>query len=76
MNASDRDLLLGEMSADVKHIKETTDENRATLKEQNGRIGALERWQARILGGVGMAAVFVPIIAIKGDDIIAMFKGG
>ncbi len=69
MNASDRDALLG-------RLDERTEITLEIVKEQNGRIGALERWQARILGGVGVAAVVVPIVAIKGDAILGLFKGG
>ena len=85
MNSAEHDKLLGGLDERTKAIKDTLDERTDTiltvltevhieLKKQNGRIGALERWQARILGGIGLAAFIATTIALKGSDILKVFE--
>ena len=75
MNDSGRDALLARVDERTHTIKEDVSEIKRHIQEQNGRIGALERWQARTLGAVGLAAVATPMLALKGGDVLKAVFG-
>ena len=75
MNGDDHDVLI-RVDERTNTILDVLTEVHIELKRQNGRIGALERWQARILGAVGFAAVVAPVVALKGGDIVKILEGG
>ena len=75
MNGDDHDVLI-RVDERTNTILDVLTEVHIELKKQNGRIGALERWQARILGGIGLAAFVATTIALKGSDIIKLLEGG
>ena len=56
-------------SSEVSHIKETTDEIKSLVKEQNGRVRALESSVSRIQG---VGSMFVVVF---GSLISWLFKG-
>jgi|TARA_R100001143_G_scaffold22366_1_gene23578 hypothetical protein len=56
-------------SSEVTHIKETTDEIKSLVKEQNGRVRALESSVSRIQG---VGSMFVIVF---GSLISWLFKG-
>jgi len=56
-------------SSEVTHIKETTDEIKSLVKEQNGRVRALESSVSRIQG---VGSMFVVVF---GSLISWLFKG-
>ena len=56
-------------SSEVTHIKETTDEIKTLVKEQNGRVRALESSVSRIQG---VGSMFVIVF---GSLISWLFKG-
>ena len=56
-------------SSEVSHIKETTDEIKSLVKEQNGRVRALESSVSRIQG---VGSMFVIVF---GSLISWLFKG-
>ena len=56
-------------SSQVTHIKETTDEIKTLVKEQNGRVRALESSVSRIQG---VGSMFVVVF---GSLISWLFKG-
>jgi regulator of sirC expression with transglutaminase-like and TPR domain len=56
-------------SSEVTHIKETTDEIKTLVKEQNGRVRALESSVSRIQG---VGSMFVVVF---GSLISWLFKG-
>ena len=56
-------------SSEVSHIKETTDEIKSLVKEQNGRVRALESSLSRIQG---VGSMFVVVF---GSLISWLFKG-
>ena len=56
-------------SSEVSHIKETTDEIKSLVKEQNGRVRALESSVSRIQGVGSM------IVVVFGSLISWLFKG-
>tara|TARA_R100001443_G_scaffold50509_1_gene62620 strand:- start:220 stop:474 length:255 start_codon:yes stop_codon:yes gene_type:complete len=56
-------------SSEVSHIKETTDEIKTLVKEQNGRVRALESSVSRIQG---VGSMFVVVF---GSLISWLFKG-
>ena len=56
-------------SSEVSHIKETTDEIKSLVKEQNGRMRALESSVSRIQG---VGSMFVVVF---GSLISWLFKG-
>ena len=75
MNDDDHDVLI-RVDERTNTILNRVEEVHIELKKQNGRIGALERWQARILGGIGLAAFVATTIALKGSDIVKLLEGG
>ena len=75
MNGDDHDVLI-RVDERTNTILDVLTEVHIELKKQNGRIGALERWQARILGGIGLAAFVATTIALKGSDIVKLLEGG
>lgn len=52
----------GKLLECVKTIEKNTDDIKARLDQQNGRIGRLERWRAYILGAFAVASFVAPII--------------
>jgi len=56
-------------SSEVSHIKETTDEIKSLVKEQNGRVRVLESSVSRIQGVGSM------IVVVFGSLISWLFKG-
>ena len=56
-------------SSEVSHIKETTDEIKSLVKEQNGRVRALESSVSKIQG---IGSMFVVVF---GSLISWLFKG-
>ena len=56
-------------SSEVTHIKETTDEIKSLVKEQNGRVRALESSVSKIQG---VGSMFVVVF---GSLISWLFKG-
>ena len=56
-------------SSEVSHIKETTDEIKTLVKEQNGRVRALESSVSKIQG---VGSMFVVVF---GSLISWLFKG-
>ena len=76
MNGVEHDELLIRVDERTNTILIVLTDVHAELKKQNGRIGALERWQARILGAVGFAAIVAPVVALKGGDILKILEGG
>ena len=75
MNDDDHDVLI-RVDERTNTILNRVEEVHTELQKQNGRIGALERWQARILGGIGLAAFVATTIALKGSDILKVLGGG
>ena len=47
---------LAVVKTDTKNIKEDTSETKEGIKLLEGRTSALERWQSKILGGLGILA--------------------
>ena len=76
MNGAEHDELLIRVDERTNTILGVLIEVHTELKKQNGRIGALERWQARILGAVAFAAIIAPVVALKGSDILKLLEGG
>ena len=62
-------IMNAKQSSQVTHIKETTDEIKTLVKEQNGRVRALESSVARIQG---VGSMFVVVF---GSLISWLFKG-
>jgi len=57
-------LLLGQLDGKVDMILAGQTVQRQTLEAHDGRIGTLEKWQARVLGGAAVAG-FVSGILVK-----------
>ena len=76
MNSGEHDELLVRVDERTNTILGVLIDVHTELKKQNGRIGALERWQARIIGAVGFAAIVAPVVALKGGDIVKILEGG
>ena len=62
-------IMNAKQSSQVTHIKETTDEIKTLVKEQNGRVRALESSVSRIQG---VGSMFVVVF---GSLISWLFKG-
>jgi len=62
-------IINAKQSSQVTHIKETTDEIKTLVKEQNGRVRALESSVSRIQG---VGSMFVVVF---GSLISWLFKG-
>ena len=62
-------IMNAKQSSEVTHIKETTDEIKSLVKEQNGRVRALESSVSRIQG---VGSMFVVVF---GSLISWLFKG-
>ena len=62
-------IMNAQQSSQVTHIKETTDEIKTLVKEQNGRVRALESSVSRIQG---VGSMFVVVF---GSLISWLFKG-
>jgi len=62
-------IINAKQSSEVSHIKETTDEIKSLVKEQNGRVRILESSVSRIQG---IGAMFVVVF---GSLISWLFKG-
>ena len=62
-------IMNAKQSSQVTHIKETTDEIKSMVKEQNGRVRALESSVSRIQG-VGSR-----FVVVFGSLISWLFKG-
>jgi hypothetical protein len=62
-------IMNAKQSSHVTHIKETTDEIKTLVKEQNGRVRALESSVSRIQG---VGSMFVVVF---GSLISWLFKG-
>ena len=62
-------IMNAKQSSQVTHIKETTDEIKSLVKEQNGRVRALESSVSRIQG---VGSMFVVVF---GSLISWLFKG-
>jgi hypothetical protein len=62
-------IMNAKQSSEVTHIKETTDEIKTLVKEQNGRVRALESSVSRIQG---VGSMFVVVF---GSLISWLFKG-
>ena len=62
-------IMNAKQSSEVSHIKETTDEIKTLVKEQNGRVRALESSVSRIQG---VGSMFVVVF---GSLISWLFKG-
>ena len=62
-------IMNAKQSSEVTHIKETTDEIKSLVKEQNGRVRALESSVSRIQG---VGSMFVIVF---GSLISWLFKG-
>ena len=75
MNGDDHDVLI-RVDERTNTILDVLTEVHIELKKQNGRITVLEKWQARILGGIGLAAFVATTIALKGSDILKLLEGG
>ena len=74
MNDNDHDELLIRVDERTNTILLVLTDVHTELKKQNGRIGALERWQARILGGIGLVSLIAATIALKGSDILKVLE--
>ena len=66
---SELTVINAKQSSEVSHIKETTDEIKTLVKEQNGRVRALESSVSRIQG---VGSMFVVVF---GSLISWLFKG-
>ena len=66
---SELTVINAKQSSEVSHIKETTDEIKSLVKEQNGRVRALESSVSRIQG---VGSMFVIVF---GSLISWLFKG-
>tara|TARA_B110000046_G_C12756436_1_gene298951 strand:- start:190 stop:447 length:258 start_codon:yes stop_codon:yes gene_type:complete len=66
---SELTVINAKQSSEVSHIKETTDEIKSLVKEQNGRVRALESSVSRIQG---VGSMFVVVF---GSLISWLFKG-
>ena len=66
---SELTVMNAKQSSEVSHIKETTDEIKTLVKEQNGRVRALESSVSRIQG---VGSMFVVVF---GSLISWLFKG-
>ena len=66
---SELTVMNAKQSSEVSHIKETTDEIKSLVKEQNGRVRALESSVSRIQG---VGSMFVIVF---GSLISWLFKG-
>ena len=66
---SELTVMNAKQSSEVSHIKETTDEIKSLVKEQNGRVRALESSVSRIQG---VGSMFVVVF---GSLISWLFKG-
>ena len=62
-------IMNAKQSSHVTHIKETTDEIKTLVKEQNGRVRALESSVSRIQGVGSM------LVIVFGSLISWLFKG-
>ena len=62
-------IMNAKQSSQVTHIKETTDEIKTLVKEQNGRVRALESSVSRIQGEGSM------FVVVFGSLISWLFKG-
>lgn len=57
---------LGALGADIASIKTDVAEIKTQTTRTNGRVSSLERWQAYIKGGLGLALTLIGwIIVIK-----------
>ena len=66
---SELTVINAKQSSEVSHIKETTDEIKSLVKEQNGRVRVLESSVSRIQG---VGSMFVVVF---GSLISWLFKG-
>ena len=66
---SELTVINAKQSSEVSHIKETTDEIKSLVKEQNGRVRALESSVSKIQG---IGSMFVIVF---GSLISWLFKG-
>ncbi len=70
MKAEERDDLLVRLDERTENIETNIGKIEVHQKEQNGRLGALERWMQRIIGA-GVAAVF--LLGVR-EAIADLFK--
>ncbi len=75
MEATERDALLGRLDERTKNIKETIEGIEVHQKEQNGRLGVLEKWMQRVLGAGALMGLMSPlfILGVR-DAIIGLFR--
>ena len=70
MKDEERDDLLVRLDERTEHIETDVAKIEVHQKEQNGRLGMLERWQQRIIGA-GVAALF--LLSIR-ETVVDLFK--
>jgi hypothetical protein len=71
MEVAERDALLGRLDERTKNIKETIDGIEVHQKEQNGRLGVLEKWMQRVLGAGVLMGLMSPLFILGIRDAIA-----
>ena len=69
MKAADRDILLGEINERTKTIE-------SDVKEHNGQIRAIEKWQAKMMGSFAVVGVIVVIAQEDVREFVGKVLGG
>ena len=75
MRSEERDELLGRLDERTENIETNVAKIESHQKEQNGRLGALEKWMQRLVGaGVFLGLMSPLIILALRDEIVGLFK--
>lgn len=70
MDVAERDALLGRLDERTENIKETIGAMEIHQKEQNGRLGVLEKWMQRVLGAGVLMGLMSPLFILGIRDAI------
>ncbi len=71
VKAEERDDLLVRLDERTENIETNIGKIEGHQKEQNGRLGALEKWQQRIIGAAVLLGLMSPLFIVDVREAVA-----